>query len=468
MRLMALLTFIFIWSVQVHSMEGVRDPSECLPGVRPFAGIKIKGDAAERCMNDFESFRTVQKEQREKIEQYKIVESYAREAIEVPSMAGYHDVLQGIREWISKPANSSTAACAAGMMGGDRVLSINLDTLAEVLSVRLKKTITAQELSEQITNRREQAREYSLLSSFAQKILNFPQHELDNLNSWLSGADGVMGYASPGVLNSLKCDVSLVRKLLEARAGRDIADKFGDFSESYSEKEERIRLKEDFDRYTNSVASTGTEYVQEEIFEKGMLTTKQGFSRGYDISLPLMAARNNFLANLSAGAGDASYKVYDGFVSSQSRNIERAIGEDDSTFANLSVTTITDNLIWQDGKILTTGDTVWAFSTEKELRIYPPNKEGLSCPHHDYLFRGNNTAIHIACAGHMEVRNGKISKINRSSGSYHPTELQLILVLDYFNKVGVVSDDLVFEGEYSTAYRTLADVLSIANMIELA
>lgn len=465
MRLMALLTFIFVWSVQVYSMEGVNDPFECLPGARPFAGIKIKGEAAEECRNNFESFRAIQKELREKIEEYKIVESYAREAIEVPSMAGC-DVLHGIREWISKPANSSNT-CTIGTMSGDRVLSVNLETLAEVFSVRLKKTITAQELSEQITNRREQAREYSLLSFFSQKILNFPQHELDNLSSWLSGSSGAMGYATPGISASLKCDVSLVRKLLQARAGRDITDEFASFVDAYSEKEERIRLKEDFDRYTNNTSCVGAECVAEEIFENGMLTTKQAFIKGYDISSPLMAARNNFLINLNAGAGDVSYKIYDGFVSSQSRNIERAIGEDDSTFANLSVTTIVNDLIWQDGKVLTTGDTVWALSTEKELRIYPPNTEGLSCPHHDYLFRGNNTPIHIACAGHMEVKNGKISKINRSSGSYHPTELQLILALNYFHNVGIVSDNLAFEGEYSTGYRTLADVLSIANMIEL-
>jgi hypothetical protein len=264
-----------------------------------------------------------------------------------------------------------------------------------------------------------------------------------------------------------------VFKLISARAGRDIRGEFELFVDEYREKEGRVLLKQDFDAFTmgSGAASAGMpmDFPWETLIENGMETTKQAFPKGYDISLPLVAAKKEIFRGLSSGMDDPRYRVYGDFVSSQSRDIERAIEEDNSAFANLSMTTVKDGLILQDGKVLTTGDTVWAFSTERELRIFPSENVSLGTPHHDYLFRGNTAVVHVACAGHLKVRNGKISEINRSSGSYWPTELQLILALDYFNKIGIISKDVILnEGMHSSGCKTLSEALSIASMIELA
>ena len=73
----------------------------------------------------------------------------------------------------------------------------------------------------------------------------------------------------------------------------------------------------------------------------------------------------------------------------------------------------------------------------------------------------------VACAGHLEA-NGKISKINRSSGHYMPTELQFILAITHLNALGIIADNVILnENSYSTGYRTLAEALSVASMIEL-
>jgi len=88
--------------------------------------------------------------------------------------------------------------------------------------------------------------------------------------------------------------------------------------------------------------------------------------------------------------------------------------------------------------------------------------------HHSRFFHKDNIGLPIACAGHIEVQNGKISKINNSSGHYMPSILQLILAISYFHEKGVVAENLNLEGVYGTLNNpTLKQILSIASMIRL-
>lgn len=465
MRLMALLTFIFVWSVQVYSME-VRDPFECLPGARPFAGIKIKGEAAEQLMRNFEEFRTTRKNQRNKINEFKSIETVAAEIIETPShVACGNDVLQGIREWVSKPVHAASGATC--VPGEDRIFSVDFDTLAKVLSIRAKKPVTAQELSELVEDTKNKNKQYSMLRFFAQKVLNFPHCELEQLNSWLVGGNNGAA-AIPSSNRLLKCNIDLVFKLFNARVDRDIADEFGHFVEEYNEKEDRIFLKEDFDAYTTgpSAPSCTMTSTYEEFYENGVQTSRMAFPKGYDISVALMTTKNDFFANLTTGIDNSRYRIYDCFlVGAQYSGVEICHAE----FMNHSKINIENGLIYQDVEVLNTGDTVWALNAHKELRIFPQKKSNiLGGAHHSYLFQEDSVGLPAACAGHMEVRNGKISKIDRSSGHYSPVELQLLLAISYFHKIDIIADDVILNGSgYSTGYSTLAEALSIANMIEL-
>ncbi len=471
MNLINLFTLIVLCVSQVHSaaVESVAvpvDPFASVQGAKPFA-IKLKSDVAAECMESFQAFCKAQQVARDKAAEYKAVESFASNVIRTTTDHPDIHALDGIREWISKPANAGTAYTPAG----DRILTVDLDTLTETLNIRAKKPVTAGEISDHIAAASQangQSRQYSLLRFFAHRILGYQQYELDSLNSWLSGANATTtAFSSSAVL---KCDISLMFKLISARAGRDIGSEFGRFVEEYNEKEGRVLLKQDFDAFTmgSGAASSGMsmDFPYETLIENGMETSKQAFPKGFDVSIPLAAAKHAFLRNLSVEYAPESLRIYDRFViKAQGSGTEHA----HERFHEWTKTTITDGLIYQDGDILSSPDTIWALNPHGELRIFPRKKESiLGCPTHSYFFQENHIGLPAACAGHMEVRNGKISKIDRSSGHYMPTTLQLVLAVSYLNDLGVIAEDVVLNSSsYSSNFTSLGEVLSIARAVEL-
>lgn len=54
-----------------------RDPFTSIPGAKPITSIKIKESASQECMESFQKFREMRKQQRDKIAEYKILEAYA-------------------------------------------------------------------------------------------------------------------------------------------------------------------------------------------------------------------------------------------------------------------------------------------------------------------------------------------------------------------------------------------------------
>ena len=471
MKLINLFTLIVLCVSQVHSMidSGQVDPFVSVPGARPFA-INLKADVAAECMESFQAFCKAQQVARDKAAEYKAVESFASSVIRTTT--DYPDIhaLDGIREWISKPANAG-AAHSGGMAGERRILTVDLDTLAEVLNIRAKKPVTAGEIADHIAAASQangQSKQYSLLRFFAQKILGYQSYELDSLNSWLSGANAVTTTSSSGA--PLKCDISLVFRLISARAGRDIADEFERFVDEYREKEGRVLLKQDFDAFTmvSGAASSGMpmDFPWETLIENGMEMQKQAFPKGFDVFIPLAASKHAFLGNLSTEYAPESLRIYNRFViKAQGSGTEHA----HENFHAWTETTIADGLIYQDGEILSSPDTIWALNPLGELRIFPQKKSSiLGGGHHSYFFQENHVGLPVACAGHMEVRNGKISKIDRSSGHYSPTTLQLVLAVSYLNDRGVIAEDVVLNGSsYSSSFTSLSEVLSIARAVEL-
>ena len=72
---------------------------------------------------------------------------------------------------------------------------------------------------------------------------------------------------------ALKCDISLIFKLISARAGRDIGSEFGRFVDEYNEKESRVLLKQDFDAFTMGsgigISVMSMNFPNETLIEKG-------------------------------------------------------------------------------------------------------------------------------------------------------------------------------------------------------
>lgn len=466
MKLINLFTLIALCVSQVHSMidSGQPDPFVSVPGARPFA-IKLKTDIAAECMEGFQNFRAQRKERKEKIEEYKAVESFAKSVIESTPYTTCGDALSGIREWISGPAQHDPYY-PSGMSGQDRILTVDLETLADLLNVRAKKLVTGSEIAGHIAAANGQSKQYSLLRFFARTALGY--HHLDGLHSWLTETNGM--YASTSSDAPLKCDISLVFRLISARVGRDIGGEFERFVDEYREKEGRVLLKQDFDAFTmgSGAASSGMpmDFPWETLIENGMEMQKQAFPKGFDVFIPLAASKHAFLGNLSTEYAPESLRIYNRFViKAQGSGTEHA----HENFHEWTKTTIADGLIYQDGEILSSPDTIWALNPLGELRIFPQKKSSiLGGGHHSYFFQENHVGLPVACAGHMEVRNGKISKIDRSSGHYSPTTLQLVLAVSYLNDRGVIAEDVVLNGSsYSSSFTSLSEVLSIARAVEL-
>jgi hypothetical protein len=133
---------------------------------------------------------------------------------------------------------------------------------------------------------------------------------------------------------------------------------------------------------------------------------------------------------------------------------------------------IKDGLLYQNGELLTTDGTIWALNPQGILSIYPRNKSYLLAgrPHanHSLFFQKNDIGLPIACAGHIEVREGKIKWLNNHSGHYMISTLQFILAIHYLYEKGIFADDLVIDFPFATQENSgLHTLLSIANMIEL-
>lgn len=444
-----------------------RDPFASIPDAKPITSIRIKDNANQECMAKFQEFREVRKQQRDKIAEYKILDAYAREIIEIPSSyaAGCYDVLQDIIGWISRPAGESVCGYT---LGGDRILTVDMGTLAEVLNLRAKSLVTVQELTE-LMESKDQIRQYSLLRFFAQKVLHYPQPELDGLSAWLTvGNSSIPGMCMSSSYFRLKCDISLAFKLLSARAGRDITHEFQAFETEYTEKEDRVFLKEDFEMFVGSstAASATMTFVNEELCENGIQTSRMALPKEYDVSIGLMAAKNTFFAQLvSSFISDASLRIYDAFII-RSQSDTNVAHPDLATASSIE---IRSGQIYQDGEILNTGDTIWGLNHAGIARIYPQKKQSvLGCFNHNYLFQEDGIGVPLACGGHLEVAGGKITKINRSSGHYMPTELQFILAVAHLNTLGILAENVILNEGYGTGFNSLAEVLSIANMIEFA
>lgn len=154
-------------------------------------------------------------------------------------------------------------------------------------------------------------------------------------------------------------------------------------------------------------------------------------------------------------------------ISKQQMRNTHCLPEDSAAVMSVE---IIDGKIYQDGEILNTCHTLWALNPKGDLRIlseslWPSLMGRFGEIHHNSIFPKDGIGQPVACAGHMEVRNGKISKINRGCGHYKPTELQFILAIAYFNGQGILDETMTFD-EYNTMLNSLSEITDVANMVE--
>ncbi len=137
------------------------------------------------------------------------------------------------------------------------------------------------------------------------------------------------------------------------------------------------------------------------------------------------------------GAGD--------FVLSTQVNMINEISHpgNDQGLKKLSKTFIQEGLV-KDGsnKSLNVTSNLYVMNKEGEL-FTTPNSGNTGAKHHSYIIKSEEGyGKAVACGGHVDIENGKITRIDNGSGHYRPNTDQLILAVQHLHKLGVLSHDI--------------------------
>lgn len=202
-------------------------------------------------------------------------------------------------------------------------------------------------------------------------------------------------------------------------------------------------------------------------------STTQSFpttKKDYDISAAFAEQSHHFLTSLPFSMDPIitnRFRVFDRFIIC--RQLDCFLKEDKvhPELYQHSLVIFKDGLLYQDGKVLNTTNAIWSLNPYGGLCISPENSTLFGGIHHSFFFQKDNIGLPLACGGHIDVPNGKISKITNVSGHYEPPILQLILAISYFHEKGVVAQDLTMDAFGTFQTLTLNNTLSIAAMTQL-
>jgi hypothetical protein len=303
------------------------------------------------------------------------------------------------------------------------------------------------------------------LKAFATSVLQLPFHDVENLNTLLLSAHTPHS-PTDQVLN---CSFDLPFNLVRARSGRDITLDFELFERDIIEKKSRIGLHKDLSEYLMPMGSGIPMHATiPSVMETIPYGTLGGMAIPKDCDISLILTQNKMTSlNGLVGSFDDRFRAVGRFIACRQLNPTVEIPNPE-LFKN-SLVHIDDNRLYRDGAPLTTGSTMFAFTTLGELCVQDLSKsESLGMVHHSYFFQNDNVGIPLAAAGYLEAKEGKITAINNHTGHYGTMILQIILAIAYFHENGVVDENLTlnhFTGTNSNL--SLRDILDIARMVQL-
>lgn len=501
-----LLSFMFLKLLTIFAITGFAIINAATATVDPNAeryewlGVPVKHlnvqfnpGAAQGVVDEFEAFRAAANTTQKKVAEYRAVREFAESLFghnnnaPMPHHAGMHISFSTIESWISNPADSNVMT--GPMHGGDRVLIVGYDLLAQVLNVRSPKPVTAQQISDYVVNAKTQAKDYQLyqlLKHFARSLPGVQSTEVDQLDEWF--LENNHGFAMPAPhmhgngAPKLKGELKVVQDLVKAKVGRDIDKDFADFVGRNSSFLERAKLYDTLEKFvmrqgngqTLSTLMPSMAFENLEVFENGSLMQRRILPEGVDFASFLVQARTQSLQAMVASFASATHlRVFNRFVlCSQGSGQEVFQGNyelQDRLYTESQVE-FSGGLVMQAGKPLTTADTTWAMSHAGELRIFPLSPGVIMGCNHSMFFQKDYVGLPIACGGHVELAGGKITKINNSSGHYMPTLLNLVTAVAHLHEQGVMADNVRFDGVCAPGNiqqnPSLAEILEIARSIE--
>ena len=124
-----------------------------------------------------------------------------------------------------------------------------------------------------------------------------------------------------------------------------------------------------------------------------------------------------------------------------------------------------EGLLYHHNEILDSNEMgLWALSSKGDLCIYFPHKHpDITAVHHTFFFKKEGIGQAIACVGHIEVRNGKITSLSNDSGRYQSIDLQLLLSVKYLHSKNVLDPQIKVK-----TYAEEDKQLSLDNALEIA
>ncbi len=477
LRFIHIITLALVFFVKAYSATAVLpvptvlDPFEHIPGAKPLV-ITTKDDQTAKCTAEFEAFRESRTKSQAGITAFKIVRAFVENAIRRPDHMAMASMtsFSAIEQMISEPASST--------MPGDRVLTVDLELLAEIINVHATTPVTAAEISSYIEKQKQRilaTKQYHLLKHFAKKVLNIEHIATDQMDQWFLDHSMMHGMHDPSMANLLKGEFPTVLKLVSAKSKRDISGEFQAFLVDNTEKQSRVDLYQDVQAYQMSASLSGSsmamsmptvtlELAHEMVFSNMGEASFPSLPKSYNLAAYLMSIRGGKLGGLIAEVSNPRFRACGRFIVCSQGSGKETHHPD---LYKESLITIKGGLIYHGDDVLDTPDTIWALAPNEECCIYPQKKSAtLGSANHSYFFQVDDVGQPLACGGHTEVRAGKIKKIDRGSGHYIPATLQLILAVAYFYEKGVVADDVVLEQGFGTGVKSLAEVLDIAKAIQ--
>lgn len=248
-----------------------------------------------------------------------------------------------------------------------------------------------------------------------------------------------------------------------------------EFEVEHHEKKDRILLRSGIEAFFKQKnikipLSLQSAFVSETLCTNGTTQSFPTIKKGYDISAVFAEQSHNFLTSLPFSMDPIitnRFRVFDRFIIC--RQLDCFLKEDKMhpELYQHSLVTVKDGLLYQDGHVLNTTNAIWSLNSYGDLCISPENSTLFGGIHHSFFFQKDNIGLPLACGGHIDVLNGKISKITNVSGHYEPSLLQLVLAIAYFHEKGVVAQDLTTDAFGTFQTLTLNNILSIAAMTQL-
>lgn len=296
--------------------------------------------------------------------------------------------------------------------------------------------------------------EYRIIKSYILEVLKISCNELYQFDASISKP----GNIPPHMKRMLAVPLDTLVSVLSTKTS--IPVNLSELENYLKQSKENLKITESFDPLK----------CAEEFFKQKKHPSSMSLQlkKGSDVSTVFADQNRNFLTGLPLSMDPIitnRFRAFDRFIIC--RQLDCFLKEE-KTHPELyrhSLVTFKDGLLYQDGNVLNTADAIWSLNPYGDLCIFPGKSTLFEGIHHSFFFQKDNIGLPLACGGHINVSNGKISKITNVSGHYEPSILQLILSISYFHEKEVVAKDLTMDTFTPCPNLTLNNILSIADMI---